>query len=108
MTTATQNDVQYKVLIGMEIHVQLATKSKMFTSAANGAHPDHFNAAPNTMVDPVVLGLPGVLPVINKRAVEMSMMVGLALNWHDCRVHEVGSEELLLSGFAEELSDFAV
>ena len=80
MTTATQNDVQYKVLIGMEIHVQLATKSKMFTSAANGAHPDHFNAPANTIVDPVVLGLPGVLPVINKRAVEMSMMVGLALN----------------------------
>lgn len=78
--TTTANGVEYKVLIGMEIHVQLATKSKMFTSAANGAHPDHFHAAPNTMVDPVVLGLPGVLPVINKRAVEMSMMVGMALN----------------------------
>ncbi|HUO08730.1 MAG TPA: Asp-tRNA(Asn)/Glu-tRNA(Gln) amidotransferase subunit GatB [Phycisphaerae bacterium] len=78
--TMTLNGVEYKVLIGMEIHVQLATKSKMFTGAANGAHPDHVNAGPNTMVDPVVLGLPGVLPVINKRAVEMSMMVGLALN----------------------------
>src|SRR5271154_6441952 len=76
----TSNGVQYKVLIGMEVHVQLATKSKMFTSAANGAHPDHVNAPPNSMVDPVVLGLPGVLPVINKRAVEMAMMVGLALN----------------------------
>jgi aspartyl-tRNA(Asn)/glutamyl-tRNA(Gln) amidotransferase subunit B len=73
-------EVQHKVLIGMEIHVQLATRSKMFTSAANGAHPDHFNAPPNSIVDPVVLGLPGVLPVINKRAVEMAMMVGLALN----------------------------
>ncbi len=72
-------DVQYKVLIGMEIHVQLGTKSKMFTGAANGAHPDHFNAPPNSIVDPVVLGLPGVLPVINKAAVEMAMMVGLAL-----------------------------
>jgi aspartyl-tRNA(Asn)/glutamyl-tRNA(Gln) amidotransferase subunit B len=78
MTIAS--DVQYKVLIGMEIHVQLGTRSKMFTGAANGAHPEHFHAAPNTMVDPVVLGLPGVLPVINKRAVEMAMMVGLALN----------------------------
>jgi aspartyl-tRNA(Asn)/glutamyl-tRNA(Gln) amidotransferase subunit B len=75
----TQTDVQYKVLIGMEIHVQLATKSKMFTGAANGAHPGNADAAANTMVDPVVLGLPGVLPVINKRAVEMSMMVGMAL-----------------------------
>ncbi|NNM88323.1 MAG: Asp-tRNA(Asn)/Glu-tRNA(Gln) amidotransferase subunit GatB [Phycisphaerae bacterium] len=70
-----ESDPQYKVLIGMEIHVQLATKSKMFTGAANG-----FGGAPNTQVDPVVLGLPGVLPVINRRAVEMAMMVGLALN----------------------------
>ncbi len=69
------SDPQYQVLIGMEIHVQLATKSKMFTAAANG-----FGGAPNTQVDPVVLGLPGVLPVLNRRAVEMAMMVGLSLN----------------------------
>jgi aspartyl-tRNA(Asn)/glutamyl-tRNA(Gln) amidotransferase subunit B len=74
------SEVSYKVLIGMEIHVELGTKSKMFTGAANVAHPDHFGAAPNTMVDPVVIGMPGVLPVINKAAVEMAMMVGLALN----------------------------
>jgi aspartyl-tRNA(Asn)/glutamyl-tRNA(Gln) amidotransferase subunit B len=71
--------VSYKVLIGMEIHVQLGTKSKMFTGVANGAHADQFGAPPNTLVDPVILGLPGVLPVINKRAVEMAMMVGMAL-----------------------------
>ena len=69
---------QYKVLIGMEIHVQLATRSKMFTGAANG-----FGGEPNSQVDPVVLGLPGVLPVINRQAVEMAIMVGLALN---CRI----------------------
>src|SRR5271170_5567111 len=78
MTTATQTTPQFKVLIGMEIHVQLATRSKMFTGAANG-----FGGEPNSQVDPVVLGLPGVLPVINKRAVEMAMMVGMALN---CRI----------------------
>jgi aspartyl-tRNA(Asn)/glutamyl-tRNA(Gln) amidotransferase subunit B len=65
---------EYKVLIGMEIHVQLATASKMFTGAANG-----FSEEPNTQVDGVVLGLPGVLPVINRRAVEMAIMVGSAL-----------------------------
>lgn len=74
------SDVQYKVLIGMEIHVQLATKTKMFTSAPNVAYPGNANAEPNSMVSTVVLGLPGVLPVINRRAVEMAMMVGLALN----------------------------
>lgn len=64
----------YKVLIGMEIHVQLATQSKMFTGAANA-----FGAPPNTLVDEQVLGLPGVLPVMNKRAVEYAIKVGLAL-----------------------------
>ena len=68
----------FKVLVGMEIHVQLATKSKMFTGAANG-----FGGEPNSQVDPVVLGLPGVLPVMNKKAVEYSIKVGLALG---CRI----------------------
>lgn len=72
MTTVA--DVTYKVLIGMEVHVQLATRSKMFTGAASG-----FGGEPNSQVDPIILGLPGVLPVINKRAVEMAIMVGLAL-----------------------------
>jgi aspartyl-tRNA(Asn)/glutamyl-tRNA(Gln) amidotransferase subunit B len=58
----------------MEIHVQLATRSKMFTGAANA-----FGAEPNTLVDEQVLGLPGVLPVMNKRAVEHAIKVGLAL-----------------------------
>jgi aspartyl-tRNA(Asn)/glutamyl-tRNA(Gln) amidotransferase subunit B len=66
--------------IGMEIHVELATRSKMFTRAANVAHPAHYDAEPNTLVDAVVLALPGTLPVMNQLAVEMSIMVGLALN----------------------------
>ena len=67
----------YQVLIGMEVHVQLATRSKMFTGAANGA--TNFGAEPNTLVDEQVLGLPGVLPVMNKKAVEYAIKVGLAL-----------------------------
>ena len=72
----------YQVLIGLEIHVQLATATKMFTSVANGA--TNFGAEPNTLVDPVILGLPGVLPVMNKKAVEYSIKVGLALG---CRIN---------------------
>ncbi|MBT8485347.1 MAG: Asp-tRNA(Asn)/Glu-tRNA(Gln) amidotransferase subunit GatB [Phycisphaerales bacterium] len=72
-----------RLKIGLEIHVELATRSKMFTRTANVAHPDHFDAAPNTLVDPVVAALPGALPVLNRRAIEMSIMVGLAL---DCRI----------------------
>ena len=67
----------YRVLVGLEIHVELATKSKMFTGAPNGAA--HFGADPNSLVDQQVLGLPGTLPVMNKLAVEYSIMVGLAL-----------------------------
>lgn len=65
----------------MEIHVELATKSKMFTAAPNGAA--NFGAEPNTLVDPQVIGLPGTLPVMNKRAVELSILTGLALG---CKV----------------------
>jgi aspartyl-tRNA(Asn)/glutamyl-tRNA(Gln) amidotransferase subunit B len=64
----------------MEIHVELATESKMFTAAPNMASNSYYEAEPNTLVDPVVMALPGSLPVINKRAVSMSMRVGLALN----------------------------
>jgi len=71
--------VQRRLIIGLEIHVELATRTKMFTSAPSVAHPDHFDAAPNTLVTPVVAALPGTLPVMNRRAIEMSMMVGLAL-----------------------------
>ncbi len=72
----------YKVLVGLEIHVQLATKTKMFTSVANAsgaAKPGDTPAEPNSAVDPVILGLPGSLPVINKKAVEYSIKAGLAL-----------------------------
>lgn len=72
--------VSARVKIGMEIHVELATRSKMFTRSANVAHPDYYDAEPNSLVDPVVAALPGTLPVLNKRAIEMSMMVGMALN----------------------------
>ncbi|MCP3903547.1 MAG: Asp-tRNA(Asn)/Glu-tRNA(Gln) amidotransferase subunit GatB [Planctomycetes bacterium] len=69
-----------RTVVGMEVHVELATRSKMFTRAANVAHRKYHDAAPNSLVDPVVAALPGALPVMNKRAVELSIMVGLALN----------------------------
>ena len=69
-----------RLIIGMEIHVELATRSKMFSRAGNVAHPDHFDAPPNSLVDPLVAALPGTLPVMNRAAIEMAIMVGLALN----------------------------
>lgn len=75
--------IRTQLLVGMEIHVELATQSKLFSSAPNLAHPDYYEAEPNTLCDPVVLGMPGVLPVINIAAVEMAMRVGLAL---ECQI----------------------
>ena len=66
-------------IIGMEVHVELSTRTKCFTRVASPAHPDHFDAPPNTLIDPVTLALPGALPVLNRRAVELSVRMGLAL-----------------------------
>lgn len=74
--------VSYKVLVGLEIHVQLATKSKMFTAVANASGSMKQNDVPpepNTAVDCQILGLPGTLPVMNKKAVEYSIKTGIAL-----------------------------
>lgn len=72
---------EYKPVIGLEIHVQLATKSKMFSPAAND--PDE--KEPNKNIDEIVTGQPGTLPVANKEAVRLAAMVGLALN---CTIDE--------------------
>jgi len=66
----------YEIVIGLEVHTQLLTKSKMFCSCS----ADYASAPPNTHVCPVCLGMPGVLPVINERAIEYTVMTALALN----------------------------
>jgi len=71
---------KYEVVIGLEVHVQLLTKSKIFCACST-----RFGDAPNVNTCPVCLGLPGTLPVLNKRAVELGMQAALALN---CTVHE--------------------
>ncbi len=65
----------YELVVGLEVHVELATETKLFS-----ASPNRFGDEPNTNIDPVTLGLPGALPVLNRRAVELAMRIGLALN----------------------------
>jgi len=71
---------KYESVIGLEVHVQLLTNSKIFCGCST-----HFGDPPNTNVCPICLGLPGTLPVLNKRAVELAMRASLALN---CTVQE--------------------
>lgn len=66
---------KYETVIGLEVHVQLKTETKLFCSCALS-----FGAEPNTNTCPVCLGLPGVLPVLNKKALQFAIQIGLALN----------------------------
>ena len=67
--------MHFETVIGLEVHVELKTESKMFS-----ASPAHFGAEPNTNVNVVDLGYPGVLPVVNKTAVDWAMRAAMALN----------------------------
>ena len=80
MAIAPEVMAKYEVVIGLEVHVQLLTKTKIFCGCST-----QFGDAPNVNTCPICLGLPGTLPVLNKRAVELGIEAALALN---CTVHE--------------------
>src|SRR5689334_6836709 len=84
MVSATESAVlthaKYEPVIGLGVHVQLLTESKIFCSCST-----RFGNPPNTNVCPVCLGMPGALPVPNRRAVEFATLAAMALN---CRVNE--------------------
>ncbi|WP_427162028.1 Asp-tRNA(Asn)/Glu-tRNA(Gln) amidotransferase subunit GatB [Aliinostoc sp. HNIBRCY26] len=75
MTAATSVKTEYEAIIGLETHCQLSTNTKIFSTSSTA-----FGADPNTNIDPVCMGLPGVLPVLNQKVLEYAVKAGLALN----------------------------
>lgn len=73
--TTTATKTQYEAVIGLETHCQLSTETKIFSSSSTA-----FGADPNTNIDPVCMGLPGTLPVLNQKVLEYAVKAGLALN----------------------------
>ena len=75
MSTAAPAKTEYEAIIGLETHCQLSTNTKIFSSSST-----EFGAPPNTHIDPVCMGMPGVLPVLNETVLEYAVKTGLALN----------------------------
>ncbi|MGB7445084.1 MAG: Asp-tRNA(Asn)/Glu-tRNA(Gln) amidotransferase subunit GatB [Coleofasciculaceae cyanobacterium] len=75
MTTAAPAKTQYEAIIGLETHCQLSTQTKIFSYSST-----EFDSPPNTNIDPICMGLPGVLPVLNQKVLEYAVKAGLAIN----------------------------
>ncbi len=109
MDMATTPDIsvaaraRYEPVIGLEVHVQLLTVTKIFCSCST-----RFGDPPNTNVCPVCLGLPGALPVLNRKAVEFAVLGGDGAELPHQRDFHLRPQELLLSRPAQGLPDFAV
>lgn len=73
--SSIKNPTQYEAVIGLETHCQLSTKTKIFSSSST-----EFGGTPNTNIDPICMGMPGVLPVLNQKVLEYAVKAGLALN----------------------------
>lgn len=73
--SSIKNQTQYEAIIGLETHCQLSTNTKIFSSSST-----EFGNAPNTNIDPICMGMPGVLPVLNQKVLEYAVKAGLALN----------------------------
>jgi len=84
--------MNFETIIGLEVHVELKTKSKIFCGCST-----EFGAPPNTHTCPICLGHPGVLPVLNKEAVEFAMRAAMALNCEIATDTKFDRKKLLLS-----------
>src|SRR5258708_39594125 len=93
--------MKYEGVIGLEVHVQIKTKSKMFTRVAAGYGYDE-----NTLVDPVILALPGVLPVMKKTALDAIIKAGLMLGFEIAPIFKWGRKNYFFHDLSKKLSNF--
>jgi hypothetical protein len=94
------DEMDYEPVIGLEVHAQLKTKSKIFSPA-----PTEFGAPPNSQVNPICLGMPGVLPVLNGKALEYAVKAALAVK---CEMPARFARKTTSIRTCRRLSDFAV
>ena len=92
--------MSYTIVIGLEVHVQLTDREQDVLVCGT-----EFGLPPNTQTDPVSLGLPGTLPVMNRKAFELALKTAVALHAKIAPLHQVGPQELLLSRPPQELPD---
>lgn len=90
--------MKYEVVIGLEVHTELRTKTKIFCGCKTS-----FGADPNTNVCPVCLGLPGVLPVLNRKVLEFGVRAGLALNCEIARFSKF-DEKIIIIRICQKIS----
>lgn len=93
--------MDYITVCGLEVHTELATKTKIFCNCTT-----EFGGEPNTHVCEICSGMPGTLPVVNKRVVEFAVRTGLALNCEITQYNKFDRKKLFLSRFAKGLSNF--
>ncbi len=93
--------MQWETVIGLEIHAQLSTKSKIFSAAST-----QFGQEPNSQACAVDLGLPGVLPVLNKEAVDKAIRFGLAVNAHINQRNVFDRKNYFYPDLAKRISNF--
>ena len=88
--------MEWEIVMGLEVHVELATKTKIFCSCTT-----EFGGAPNTHCCPVCTGMPGTLPVLNKRVLEYAVKAGLALNCDITRYNKFDRKNYFYHSFID-------
>ena len=95
--------MEFEPVIGLEVHAQLKTNTKIFCSCSTT-----FGAAPNTHTCPVCLGMPGVLPVLNKKVVDYTLRMALATGCTIARTSRFARKNYFYPDLAQRVSDFSV